>query len=200
MLGNGSSDLSYLKWRRRTWVEIFYLLSLMNTMISKLTLSLHFFNNWLLHWLWILIFLCRPKKMPQRRSEELEALLKLCMVKGWELRLWERDLSGFYAFIAIIRLWHARESWDTESIYLWVHPSCHACEQNRLHHTYRYTHDLHILIGIAAAYRLCNYLRQSRRDGGEYFRDTITTAFTGNLNFTKTLKFTAKTMITTHHR
>ena len=134
MLGNGSSDLSYLKWRRRTWVEIFFLL---NPMISKLALSLHFFNNWLLHWLWIWVFLCRPKKMPQRRNEELEALPKLCMVKGWGLRLWEWDLTGFICFIATIRLWHARDSRDTESI-----SGCTlvAMRVNRIDYTTQYTH------------------------------------------------------------
>lgn len=67
-----------------------------------------------------------------------------------------------------------------------------AMRVNRIDYTitqFRYTHDLHILIGIGVpTYRVCNYLRQSRRDGGEYFRDTITTSFSRNLNFTKNFK------------
>ena len=49
MLGNSSSDLSNLKWRWRTWVEIIFSINPMKA-ITIPSCILHLFKHWFFHW------------------------------------------------------------------------------------------------------------------------------------------------------
>lgn len=84
VFGNGSSDLSYLKWWRRTWVKVIFLANPINTTIGEVTWCLHFLKNRFLHWRDLVWFglrsLCADPSSFRREQGGFAELFR--MVKG----------------------------------------------------------------------------------------------------------------------
>ena len=132
VFGNGSSDLSYLKWWRRTWVKVIFLANPINTTIGEVTWCLHFLKNRFLHWRDLVWFglrsLCADPSSFRREQGGFAELFR--MVKGWELE--NESLQAFvlytYKTKAVTRTWEERQR-----IYLSQDGCtllCRACEQN----------------------------------------------------------------------
>ena len=123
VFGNGSSDLSYLKWWRRTWVKVIFLANPINTTIGEVTWCLHFLKNRFLHWrdlVWFEIFVCRPLQFQKGTG-------RLCwtLPYGEGLRVGEWVFTGFCALYLQNKGCDTHVRGETENLSFsgWMHPS-----------------------------------------------------------------------------